>query len=163
MSLSDQPEAQCELHCAMHILRDVPLFAGLAPEFYRVMAYLCERQVFAAGQEILALGDAAEAAVVLVRGDARIEYGERQVAIRGKGSCVGGMALLADFRWLYSLRAETEVECLLLPRRKFLPQFMARPDALAVLAGKIVAAAVDWERRQLEFGGEACAFGLGML
>ncbi len=135
MSLSDQHEGQCELHCAMHILRDVPLFAGLAPEFFRVMAYLCERQIFAAGQDILVMGDAAEMAVVLVRGDARIERGGRHVAMRGKGSCVGGMALLAEFRWLYALRAETEVECLLLPRHKFLPQFMARPDALAVLAG----------------------------
>ena len=163
MSLSELNEEQCELHSSLQLLRDVPVFNGLAPEFFRVMAYLCERHLFAAEQVILTRGETAEAAVVLVRGSARIELGERQVATLDKGSFVGGLALLGQFRWLYSLRAATEVECLVLPRRTFLPQFMARPDALAVLAGKLVGSVVGWEQRQLERPGEERSYGLGML
>ena len=147
----------------MQILRDVPLFNGLSSEFFRVMAYLCERQVYGADQVILAAGESAETAVIVVRGDVRIEREGRRITILGKGSCVGGMALLGKFSWLYSLRAETEVECLLLSRRKFLPQFVARPDALAVLAGNVAGAVVARERRQLEDSGDELSYGTGMI
>lgn len=163
MSLLEQNEGRCDLHCCMQILRDVPLFAGLSSEFFRVMAYLCERQAYGAGQVILAAGETAETAVIVVRGDARIEREGRRIATLAKGSCVGGMALLGKFRWLYSLRAETEAECLLLSRRKFLPQFVARPDALAVLAGNVAGAVVAREQHRLEYPGDELSYGSGMI
>ena len=147
----------------MQILRDVPLFVGLSSEFFRVMAYLCERQAYEAGQDILAVGEAAEMAVIVVRGDVRLEREGRRIATQGKGTCIGGMALLGKFRWLYSLRAETEVECLLLYRRKFLPQFVARPDALAVLAWNVAEAVVARESRQLECPRDELLYGTGMI
>lgn len=73
------------------------------------------------------------------------------------------MALLGKFRWLYSLRAETELECLLLYQRKFLPQFIARPDALAVLAGNVAEAVVARERRQLEYPRDELSYGSSMI
>ena len=75
----------------------------------------------------------------------------------------GGLALLGQFRWLYSLRAETEVECLLLPKHKFLPQFLAQPDALVVVARELIGAVVAWEQRQLEQSGGKLCYGLTML
>lgn len=163
MSLSDQHEERCELHCSLQLLREVPIFTGLAPEFFRVMAYLCERQVFGPEQVMLTMGESAEAAVILVRGNARIERGERHIATVSKGLCVGGLALLGQFQWTYSLRAITEVECLLLPRRKILPQFMAQPKALALVARELIGAVVDWDQRQLDRPGEVRSYGLGML
>lgn len=163
MSLSEKNEEQCELHASLQLLRDVPIFAGLAPEFYSVMAYLCERRFFAADQVILAAGEAAEGALVLVRGSARIEHGELQIATLDRGACIGGLALLGNFHWLYSLRTVTEVECLLLPRRSILPQFKARPDALALLVGNLVGAVVGWDQKQLESPGEERSYGLGMI
>jgi len=163
MSLSAQNEGRCDLHCCMQILRDVPLFTGLSSDFFRVMAYLCERQSYGADQVILAAGETAETAVIVVRGDVRIEREGRRVATLAKGSCVGGMALLGKFRWLYSLRAETELECLLLYQRKFLPQFIARPDALAVLAGNVAEAVVARERRQLEYPLDELSYGSSMI
>jgi CRP-like cAMP-binding protein len=127
------------------------------------LAYLCERQIFPENQFMQREGEIADMAVILVRGAAHILHGGRQIATVEKGSCVGGLALLGQFRWLYSLRAETEVECLLLPRHKFLPQFMAQPDALMAVARGLIGTVVAWEQRQLERPGEMRSYGLSML
>ncbi len=163
MDLSDQHEGQCELLTNMNLLREVQFFKGLAPEFLRVMAYLCERQLFAPDQIILPAGEPAEVAVVLIRGSALIERGERCVATVGAGQCLGGMALLGRFRLLYSLRAETETECLVLPRRKFMPQFMAHPEALALVTQELISTVVAWDRQQLDRPDTVRTEGLGML
>ena len=163
MNLSDQPDGQCELECNQRLLREQPIFAELAPELLRVVAYFCEREVFAPGQPILAEGDQADSAVIVVRGEARIERGGRRMGVVPAGKCVGGMALLGRFRWVYDLRAETEVECLLLPRRKLLPQLLAQPVALASVARELVQGVVMWDRQRLERAGEAQAEGPGMI
>jgi CRP-like cAMP-binding protein len=163
MNLSGKNEETCELQRSMQLIRNVPFFASLSPDFFRVLAYLCERQIFAAKQIIQREGESADAAMILVRGTAHIRHGDRHVATVGKGLCVGGLALLGEFRWLYSLQAESEVECLLLPRHKFLPQFIAQPDALVSVAGALIGAVVDWDQWQLERAGEIRAYGLGML
>jgi CRP/FNR family transcriptional regulator, cyclic AMP receptor protein len=163
MNLSGKQEETCELQRSMQLIKNVPLFSALSPDFFRVLAYLCERQTFSEKQIIQREGEMADAAMVLVRGTAHIFRGDRHVATIGKGQCVGGLSLLGRFRWLYSLRAESEVECLLLPRHKVLPQFMARPDALISVAGELIGAVVDWDQRQLERPEEMSAYGLGMV
>lgn len=163
MNSSAQPDQECELHCNLKILRDVSLFADMAPEMLQVMAYLCERRSFPAGQYILAQGDLAEGPVIIVEGSAHIELDGQLVAVIKSGLCVGGMAMLGDFRWLYSLTALEETECLLLPRRKFLPQLIAQPNALAAYGREMVEAIVGWDKRQLEVADEVRWNGLGML
>lgn len=163
MNLLGNLEEKCELQGRVHLLRNIPVFAGLSPEFLQVLAYLCERRIFTPSQVILKQEESAETAVIVVRGDARLELGGRHIAMTKNGSCIGGLALLGQFRWLYSLRAETEVECLLLPRHKFLPQFMARPEAFMSVARGLVGTVVDWEQHQLELPGETRSYGLAML
>ena len=163
MNLSDQPDGQCELEHNQRLLREQPIFAELAPELLRVVAYFCEREVFSPGQPILAEGEPADSAVIVVRGEARIERGGRRMAAVPAGRCVGGMALLGRYRWVYDLRAETEVECLFLPRRKLLPQLLAQPVALASVARELVAGVVLWDRQRLERVGEAQAEGPGVI
>lgn len=163
MNLSGNPEGQCELHRSMRLLRNVPFFSELHPELIRVLAYLCEHQVFLADQEIFRAGDPADTAVILVRGSARILHGERPVATVEQGACVGGLSLLGQFHWLYSLRAAVEVECLLLPRHKFQPQFLARPEALMALTRGLVGSVIAWEQRQLDQPRESATTVLGLL
>lgn len=157
MSLSEGHEEQCELHSNLLILRNVPFFQGLSPDFLRVLAYLCEKQVFAARDVILQEGEPAETAVVAVRGWATIEHGDTVVERLEEGGCVGGFSLLGQYRWLYTLRAATEVECLLMPRFKFLPQIQARPDALITLVRGLIAAAMDREHRLLQARPGGCS------
>ena len=163
MNLLGNNGEKCELQSCMQLIRNVPCFSDLDPDFCRVLAYLCERQIFTQDQLIQREGEMADAAVIVVRGVAHILRGERHIATVQNGLCVGGLALLGQFHWLYSLRAETEVECLLLPKHKFLPQFLAQPDALVVLARELIGAVVAWEQRQLEQSGDEFCHGLSML
>jgi len=163
MNLSDQLEGQCELECNLRLLRELPIFGELAPELVRVMAYLCEREVFAQGQSILSVNEPAEGAVILVRGTACFERGTRRISTVSEGKCVGGLALLGRFRWLYTLRAETDVECLLLPRRKLLPQLFAHPEALVIVARELIGGVVQWDQQCLERGCETDTHGPGAL
>jgi CRP-like cAMP-binding protein len=163
MNLLGNNEERCELQCAMQLIRNVPFFSDLSHDFCRVLAYLCERQIFSVHQLIQREGDMADMAVILVRGTAHILQGGRQITPVAQGSCVGGLALLGQFRWLYSLRAETEVECLLLPRHKFLPQFIAQPDTLGAVARELIGTVVAWEQQQLERPGEMRSYGLATI
>lgn len=162
-SLANHEEI-CELQRSINLLKNISVFSGLTPDFCRVLAYLCERQIFAPHQMILNQGESADGAVIVVKGTAHMELLERgNVAVVEKGACVGALALLGKFRWLYSLRAETELECLLLPRHKFLPQFMAQPDALLSVTQGLIGEVVFWEKGQLELAGGSRSYGLAML
>ena len=154
MSLLAQPDdGRCEMQCRMQVLKDIPVFAELAPEFLRVMAYLAERRIYVGGQLILEVENSADVVVVIIKGYVRLVGRDGTVPDRlvlSSGTCIGCMSLLAKFRWAFSLQAVTEVECLILPRHKLAPQFASRPDALAILAAKICESVVDWSRRQLD-------------
>lgn len=164
MVSSERPEGhECELDCNLRVLREQPFLAELPEELLRVMAYLCERETFAPGQAILEEGHPADAAVVVISGKASIEREGRRVGMVSEGMCAGGLALLGRFRWLYDLRAEADTECLLLYRRKLLPQLEARPEALAAVAGELVESVVFWDLQRLERGADMDVHGPGIL
>lgn len=164
MIWSERPEAtQCELDCNLRVLRELPLFSGLSPELLRVMAYLCEREILAPGQVAVESGHAAEGALAVIDGTLAIERGGRRLGAMSEGMCAGGLALLGDFRWVYTLRAETPAECLVLPRRRLLPQLMAQPGSLAAVARELAGSVVMWDLRRLERGVDADVHGPGLL
>lgn len=164
MISSEQPEThECELDCNLRMLRELPFFAELSPELLRVMAYLCEREAFVPGQVVLEAGQPAETAVAVISGMAGIEREGRRVGGVSEGMCVGGLALLGRYRWLYTLRAETEVECLLMHRRKLLPQLQAQPEALAAVARELIDSVVFWDLQRLERGADEDVHGPGVL
>jgi len=164
MILSEQPEThECELDCNLRVLRELPIFADLPQELLRVMAYLCERETFASGQAVVEEGQAAEGAVAVIGGSMAIEREGRKVGALREGMCAGGLALLGQYRWLYTLRAETTVDCLLLHRRSLLPQLLAQPASLAAVARELVQSVVFWDMQRLERGADADVHGPGVL
>jgi len=164
MILSEQPEIQeCELDCNLRVLRDLPFFSGQPQELLRVMAYLCERETFAPGQVAFEAGHPAEGAVAVITGSMAIEREGRKVGTLSAGMCVGGLALLGHYRWLYTLRAETATDCLLLHRRRILPQLVVQPASLAAVARELVQSVVFWDMQRLERGADADVHGPGVL
>ena len=163
MNFTDPHDEQCELHGNLQVLKNIKIFSEIAPDFLQVMAFLCERQIFAPEQTILTVGEPAETALILIRGTARIKDGDFEIATVGQGECVGGLALLGRFQWLYSVQAVTEVECLALPQRTFLPQFMAQPATLTTVARELISAIVEWDRRRLTHPEKKSPEGLSML
>ena len=163
MNLLASREPRCELHCSMQFLRNVSFFEELTPDFLRVLAYLCLRRVYAEGDIIVKEGEPAEAAVVIVRGDAVVERGKAVIERVAEGRCVGGLSLLGRYRWLYTLRAVSEVECLVLPRSSFLPQLQAQPEALSAVARGLIATVIDREQQQLQGASSGNSAGIGMV
>jgi CRP-like cAMP-binding protein len=164
MISSPRPEAnECELDCNLRVLRELPFFAGVPPELQRVMAYLCEREVFAPGQTVLAEGQPADAAMAVISGSLVIEREGLAIGRVTRGMCAGGLALLGVFRSLYTLRAETQAECLIMQRRTLLPQLVARPEALAGVVRELVGSVVLWDQQRLERGVGPGVHGPGVL
>lgn len=154
---------ECELDCNLRVLRELPFFAEFPPELLRVMAYLSEREVFAPGQAVLEEGQPAEAAVSVIEGGLVIEREGQTLGRLTQGMCAGGLALLGGYRWLYTLRAEAETECLVMHRRKLLPQLLAKPEALAGMARELIASVVFWDLQRLERGIGQDVHGPGVL
>ncbi len=164
MISSQRPETQeCELDCNLRVLRELPFFAGIPSELQRVMAYLCEREAFSAGQTVLEEGQPADAAVAVITGALVIERDGVVLGRVTQGMSAGGLALLGVFRSLYTLRAETQTECLLMHRRALLPQLLARPEALAGMVREVVGSVVFWDQQRLERDGEPHVHGPGVL
>jgi len=161
MNLSGRPDGQCGLECHLRLLREIPVFGALSPDLLRVVAYLCESEVFAPGQAILSAGEPAEAAVVVVSGAAVIVRDGHRVGTVSSGGAVGLLALLGRFRWLYGMVAESEVECLVLPRRKLLPQLQARPEALVSVAAELAESVQRWDQQRPDCSREV--FGPGAI
>jgi CRP-like cAMP-binding protein len=164
MISSEQPEThECELDCNLRVLRDLPFFSGQPQELLRVMAYLCERETFAPGQVAFEAGQPAEGAVAVITGTMAIEREGRKVGTLGAGMYAGGLTLLGHYRWLYTLRAETETDCLLLQRRRILPQLVAQPASLSAVARELVESVVFWDLQRLERGLDGNVHGPGVL
>ncbi|PKN41663.1 MAG: hypothetical protein CVU60_09745 [Deltaproteobacteria bacterium HGW-Deltaproteobacteria-18] len=164
MVSSEQSENhQCELECNLRVLRELPFLAELPEELLRVMAYLCERETFVPGQAVFEEGQPAEGAVAVITGSMVIERGGRKLAALNEGMCAGGLTLLGQYRWLYTLRAETAADCLLLHRRRLLPQLVAQPASLAAVARELVESVVFWDLQRLERGADGDVAGPGLL
>lgn len=163
MGLSNQHEGSCELLKNQQILVESALFKGLTPALIKVLAYLGERKLYTVNQLILTAGEPAEHAVIIIQGDARLELDSLVVSIHGPGSTLGGMAMFGRFNWLYSLRALQDVETLLIPRRKILPQLIAQPDGLAAIARELVNSVVEREKKLLQKPGDRGVVGVGMI
>lgn len=169
MSLSAEHETQtgCEVDRNMQLLRGVPCLGVLKPELQRVLAYLCERASFAPGEDILIENELGSGVLVLVSGTAQLM---RQGCVVGDvvaGQCVGIIALVSEFRWLFTLRAVSEAECIFLPRKKILPQIMAHPEEMLAMLHVIGKCIADWERHRLEESGQCALYldgaGVSML
>jgi CRP-like cAMP-binding protein len=163
MDLSNQHEASCELQRNQQLLMDTALFKGLNPALVKVLAYLGERKLFPHNHLILTAGEPAEQTVIIVAGEAQLEIGARIIATQSVGATIGGMAMVGDFHWLYSLRARQDVEVLLIPRHKVLPQLMAQPEGLAALIRVLVKAVVEKDRQVLITTNGSNPLGLSMI
>jgi CRP/FNR family cyclic AMP-dependent transcriptional regulator len=110
----------------------VALFDGLAEHHIERIARVAERIVYQKGDVIQAEGDIADAAILLVSGDAEIvddpadEAGEAVEA----GSLIGEMAMLIETRAVSTVIARTGVRAFRVPRRQ-LRHLMEKDTTLA--------------------------------
>ena len=78
------------------ILKSVDLFKSIPAENLSRVAQITEEVTYDANSPIFAEGDYGDSLFIVVDGNVRIHKGEQELAMLGKGTCLGEMALLDD-------------------------------------------------------------------
>ncbi|WP_187170523.1 cyclic nucleotide-binding domain-containing protein [Salidesulfovibrio onnuriiensis] len=140
----------------MDVLRSIPHFSDMQVDSLKVMALVCNHMNYQPGAEIFSAGDNDDRAYFLVEGAAEVvrqdERGETIVGTFEQGSFIGALALLANVKRLFTLRAKTPLKCLIIPRKKLSQALGQSGDGFKVFLKNIAASIVNWEEAQLRSG-----------
>jgi len=144
----------------LEILRQIYLFSSLPLENLKVFAYLCTRETFNQGEHLFRQGDDDGQAFYIISGKARLVHtnGGAEQIIRDyeTGEFLGGMVLLGNMHRLFSLKASTEVTCLILTREKFCTTVQQFPDLMPRIIKSVVERISAWESGFLVSRGDGC-------
>ena len=106
------------------MLRQVPLFSGVAPAKLKLLAFTSDRVTYAPGQLLFRQGDVGDAAYVVLSGKAEVMVdspaGQIKVAEVDPNSIVGEIAILCNVSRTATVRATTAVEALRIRKDHFL-------------------------------------------
>ena len=106
------------------MLRQVPLFSGVAPAKLKLLAFTSDRVTYAPGQMLFKQGDVGDAAYVVLSGKAEVlvdaASGQIKVAELEPNSIVGEIAILCNVSRTATVRATTAVEALRIRKDHFL-------------------------------------------
>jgi HEAT repeat protein len=114
------------------LLREVPMFAGLAPEDLEKIADIAHEQIYATGGIICREGEPGDSLFIIVSGDVEVVKSmgrqERILATRGAGEFVGEMAILDSAPRSATLRALKDVRVLSIEGDAFKSILLDRPE-----------------------------------
>ena len=150
----------CEFQDNLAVLREINFFAKLPMETLKVFAYLCTRETFKPGDYLFHQHEDAGHAVYIISGTSelvRIE-GDQEKTIRDYGENVflGGMNLLGKLQHLYSLKATSNLACLILTREKFTTAMEQFPELKAKVIQALIERIREWEERFLAEHADHC-------
>jgi CRP-like cAMP-binding protein len=115
-------------------LRQVPLFAGIAPAKLKLLAFASDRVSFRPGETVFHQGDPGDAAYVILEGKADILTegggGQIKVAELGVNAIVGEIAILCDVSRTATVRASVPLEALRIRKDDFLKLLTDYPDMM---------------------------------
>lgn len=135
----------------LNILRQIDFFSGLPLEATKVFAYLCIREKFKSGDFLFQQDEEDEQAYYIISGSGRLLHviDGQELIIRDceEGEFLGRLALMSTMSRLFSLRARTDMICLIITREKFTKALEQFPDLMPKLIRVIVENIYSWERR----------------
>ena len=159
MESGQSPEFS-EVQQNLELLRQMDFFSAMSLEALKVFAYLFTREKFKAGDQLVEQDDSDGKAFYIISGTAEVvREDERGQTILGKfiqGEFFGGLALLGDMRRLFSVRAQTDLICLVMTREKFTKAIEQFPDLMPRILEAMVKGIRFWEERLLFEPGELC-------
>jgi CRP-like cAMP-binding protein len=114
------------------LLREVPMFGGLAPEDLEKIADIAHEQIYATGGIICREGEPGDSLFIIVSGDVQVvkSMGRQEsiLATRGAGEFVGEMAILDSAPRSATLRALKDVRVLSIEGDAFKSILLDRPE-----------------------------------
>src|SRR5690348_8077473 len=106
------------------VLRRVPMFAAIEPARLKLLAFMCERVGFDAGNRLMQQGDPADAAYLIIDGHAEViletPSGPVIVATLGVNEIVGEMGILGNAPRAATVRAKDRLIALRIPKEPFI-------------------------------------------
>jgi CRP/FNR family transcriptional regulator, cyclic AMP receptor protein len=134
------------------LLRRVPFFADIEPAKLKLLAFMSERVGYDAGKTLCRQGDPADAAYLIIEGEAEIilegPAGPIIVATLGPNDTVGEMGILGDAPRNATVRAKTRLVALRIARDPFMRMVREFPT-MAVSIMRELAHRVDLTNNQL--------------
>jgi CRP/FNR family transcriptional regulator, cyclic AMP receptor protein len=161
MSSSMEPkQAPSEYRANLEVLLQMPLFSGLPLEALKVLAYLCKRENYKPGEAIFHQYEVDTNAYFILQGTARLileNGGEILLTEYREGDFLGSQSLFHDTKRLFTLRASTELTCLVLSREKFKKTLEQFPEIAGKMFEAIVVGIHQWESRFVNKHARECS------
>ncbi|HKS89703.1 MAG TPA: cyclic nucleotide-binding domain-containing protein [Stellaceae bacterium] len=134
------------------LLRRIPIFAEIEPAKLKLLAFMSERVGYDAGMTLCRQGDAADAAYLIIEGEADIVLegpaGPITVATLGANDIVGEMGILSDGPRNATVRAKSRLVCLRIAKDPFMRMVREFPT-MAVSIMRELAQRLDATNNQL--------------
>jgi len=116
----------------------VPFFAEIEPKKLKLLAFMSERVGFDHGKVLFHQGDQADAAYLILSGEAEVivetAAGPITVATLGANEIVGEIAILTDVPRTATIRAKGRLVCLRISKDRFMQMLREFPNmALAIM------------------------------
>ena len=114
------------------LLRRVPFFSGIEAPRLKLLAFMSERVGYDAGKTLFHQGDQAEAAYLIIEGEADIivetPSGPLTIATLGANDIVGEMAILCDVPRTATVRAKSRLVALRIAKDPFMRMVREFPN-----------------------------------
>ena len=126
------------------LLRQVPMFAELAPDHLEELAAVVVERHFQPGADLCREGDAGDAVFLLVKGKVKVFTGgadgrpERVLSELGPGACIGEMAVFDAAPRSATVRAVERTRALTLPGGDFKGLLSERAEMSQVIIAELV-------------------------
>ena len=116
----------------VELLRRVPLFSGIEPSKLKLLAYTSDVVTYHPGQVLFRMGDAGDAAYVIIQGAAEVsvatDAGDIPVAQLKDGDFLGEIAILCDTPRTATVTARSELKTLRIRKEPFFELLRQFPE-----------------------------------
>ena len=129
----------------VELIRQFPIFGKIQPAMQKLLCFSAERLAFDPGQVIFNAGESADAAYVVIEGNAEISVptpsGPIVINNVGRNEIVGEIAIFGDVPRTATVKAVTRLEALKISKELFVKVIRENPDAaielIRILASRL--------------------------
>lgn len=150
-----EDSGSCQLTCDLEILQKSPVFGGADADVLKLFAYLAKRRTYTPGEKIIVEENEADAAYYLISGLADVTTLHRGTTVLlqrlAPQTFFGELALLARFKWFFSVQVIESSEVMIITRESFQKVLENFPKRREKLIEKIIQLRVERLVEQTSF------------
>lgn len=129
----------------VELIRQFPIFGKIQPAMQKLLCFSAERLAFDPGQVMFNIGETADAAYIIIDGNAEVSVptpsGPIVINSIGKNEIVGEIAIFGDVPRTATVQATTRLETLKISKELFVKVIRENPDAaielIRILAARL--------------------------